>query len=313
MVRGAEDNRAVLLCDSPFTKRESPRRYPDAVTGWDQGHLSAQQSAFVARSLDQPRLLDDLSWGLTDTKVLRVRAADCDLIVKAAGPRNHHIGREITAYENYAAPLSRHDRAGELVGASRSLNVLIASFHPGELIEGLPAECDPDVHRQAGLVLRALHEQQTRLDDEYEARMTAKAGAWLDHQHRISPGIEAEARKILGTYRPQPIEVVPTHGDWQPRNWLIDFGRLRVIDFGRFAFRSAATDLCRLAVQQWRGAPGLEAAFLAGYGEDPRDARVWSIELLREAIGTAVWAFQVGDTEFESQGHRMLSEAIDRF
>jgi hypothetical protein len=124
MTGGSEDNRALLFGGSRFTAGESPRRYPDAVAGWDQGHLSAQQSAFVAQSLDQPRLLDDLSWGLTDTIVLRVRATDCDLIVKAAGPSNHHIGREITAYENYAAPLSRHDRAGELVGASRSLNVL---------------------------------------------------------------------------------------------------------------------------------------------------------------------------------------------
>ncbi|WP_255414769.1 hypothetical protein [Pseudarthrobacter sp. AG30] len=40
---------------------------------------------------------------------------------------------------------------------------------------------------------------------------------------------------------------------------------------------------------------------------------MWRIDLLREAIGTAVWAYQVGDGNFERQGHRMLREAVDRF
>lgn len=107
--------------------------------------------------------------------------------------------------------------------------------------------------------------------------------------------------------------VVPTHGDWQPRNWLIDNGWLRVIDFGRFAFRPPATDLCRIAEKQWRENPALEDAFVAGLGRDPRDEFVWPMDLLREAIGTACWAFQVGDADFEKHGLRLLDEAIARF
>lgn len=57
----------------------------------------------------------------------------------------------------------------------------------------------------------------------------------------------------------------------------------------------------------------LEEAFLRGYGGDPRTEEVWRMDLLRDAIGTAVWAFQVGDTGFEAQGHRMLAEALERF
>jgi hypothetical protein len=66
-------------------------------------------------------------------------------------------------------------------------------------------------------------------------------------------------------------------------------------------------------VQQWRGRPELEQAFLGGYGTDPRSHNVWRIDLLREAVGTAVWAFQVGDEAFEDQGHRMLREALERW
>jgi hypothetical protein len=105
--------------------------------------------------------------------------------------------------------------------------------------------------------------------------------------------------------------VVPTHGDWQPRNWLWHRGVVSVIDLGRADLRPALTDFSRLAVQQLRGEPSLEAAFLAGYGADPREPAAWRRELVREAIGTAVWAFQVGDEPFERQGHRMIAEALD--
>lgn len=35
--------------------------------------------------------------------------------------------------------------------------------------------------------------------------------------------------------------------------------------------------------------------------------------LVREAVGTAVWAREVGDHAFEQQGHRMLAEALDLY
>lgn len=283
------------------------------MTHWDDGLLGDEQSAWVARRLDAPALVEDLSWGLVDTKVLRVRAGGRDYVVKAAGRGNHHIGREITAHEAFTEPLVRLGRTGALVAADRVLNVLLVVYQPGVLVEGTPHEFALDVHAQAGEVLRAFHGQHRSADDEYERRATDKAISWLDREHRIERRIEHEARRILGAYRPAPVAVVPTHGDWQPRNWLIDTGRLRVIDFGRFELRPPASDLGRLATQQWRETPALEEAFLGGYGADPRDPEVWSMALLREAIGTAAWAFQVGDAEFEAQGHRMLHDALARF
>src|SRR5690606_20278602 len=142
---------------------------------------------------------------------------------------------------------------------------------------------------QAGRLLRAFHDGAERSDHDSERLATERAIAWLDGEHRIDRSSEREARRILGSYSPQPLSAVPTHGDWQPRNWLVHGGEVTVIDFGRFAFRPAATDLCRLAAQQWRAAPALEGAFLEGYGTDPRDATTWPVMMLREAIGTAAW------------------------
>lgn len=281
---------------------------------WAASGLSTDQRDFVVSVLGEDlELISDMSWGQVDTRVLRMTAAAKDFVIKAAGPGNHHVGREIRARETRTAPLLSQDLCGRLVAADRERNVAITTFVPGELVEGTQAEREPDVYAQAGALLRAFHGQTARLDDDYEARVTDQALRRLNQDHRIASEVADRAREILTGYTPRPILLVPTHGDWQPRNWVFDGTRLRVIDFGRFDYRPAATDLCRLAVQQWRSTPSLEAAFMAGYREDPRDPDVWGIDLVREAIGTAVWAYQVGDEPFEHQGHRMLREAIERF
>lgn len=278
-----------------------------------RGVLDETQAQFVLQHPIDPKIVNDMSWGLVDTKVLHVRDGGRDVVVKAAGPAGHHIGREITAHESYTAPLVERDRTGRLIAADRAANVLITEYQTGELVEGTPYQFSPDVHAQAGVMLRVLHGQARRLDGEYEYLATAKAIAWLDRNHRVERHAEADARRVLNAYRPRPVETVPTHGDWQPRNWLIDGHHVRAIDFGRFDFRPPATDLARLTSQQWKDDSSLEHAFLDSYGSDPRDGDQWSIELLREAIGTAVWAYQVSDIELEAHGHRLLSEALARF
>lgn len=103
---------------------------------------------------------------------------------------------------------------------------------------------------------------------------------------------------------------MPTHGDWTPRNWLVDGGRIGVIDFGRTDLRPAQTDLARLAARQFRADTSLEEAFFAGYGGDPRAPDSWLRLRIREAVGTAAWAFKVGDEAFEEHGHRMIADIL---
>lgn len=283
------------------------------VPRWDGCRLATDsQASWVADVLDEPELLDDYSWGTVDTKVLHVQAAGRELIVKAAGPQNHHIGREITAHETVTEQLVLRGAVGGLVAESRSQNVLVLEYLDGVLVEGTEHEHSPEVHRRAGELLRLLHDHDAKDDEQYEASATQKAIRLLDRRHRIAPDAEAHLRYAFEGYTPAPTRVGPTHGDWQPRNWLISGEEVKVIDFGRYAFRPAATDLCRLAVQQWRGRPDLEEAFIEGYGADVRSEPSWSVELLREAVGTAVWAHEVGDRVFEAQGHRMIAEGLTR-
>ncbi|WNY33121.1 phosphotransferase [Curtobacterium flaccumfaciens] len=204
--------------------------------------------------------------------------------------------------------------------------VLVLERVPGHLALGTPDEHDPDVHRQAGSLLRRLHDQDTRQDPTFLQHEQAKALAALDAPHRIPDDVVARARAAL---RALPNDtstqsLVPTHGDFHPRNWIVDndardarddhhHRRLRVIDFGRFGWRPASFDLTRLAVLHWQHDPRLEAAFFDGYGDDPRTPDAWRWLQLREAVGTATWAYAVGDEGFEAQGHDMLQGALAAF
>ncbi|MET3165073.1 UNVERIFIED_ORG: tRNA A-37 threonylcarbamoyl transferase component Bud32 [Arthrobacter sp. UYEF10] len=283
------------------------------MESWHRNRLSMRQAELVEIWLPGVRLLNDLSWNLTDTAVLEVEHEQRRYIIKAAGASNHHIRREMHAHQSSTSVLARWNRAPKLIHSDGSLNILITEYLDGCLVEGTEAEYATDTYIQTGQLLRAFHEQNGHTDPDYELAATAKAVAWLDTPHRIEGSFAEKAKAIFGTYRPEPVVVVPTHGDWQPRNWLINGTELRIIDFGRYQLRPAASDFCRLAAQQWRTDPQLEAAFFEGYGSDPRESQLWNAMQLREAVSTAAWAYQVGDHEFEEQGHRMLRDALARY
>lgn len=274
------------------------------------GRLSEPQQDLLRRWLPDLEVLADWSWGLTDTVVLHARSGDREVVVKAGGPANHHLGREIRAHHGWVAVLAATGRAPRLLWADESVHLLVTGFLEGRLVQGTSAEDDPDTYAQAGELLARLHGQASRRDDEYERQQDARTLRWLDGPHRIAADVEAQLRaRIAGSPCP-PTVLVPTHGDWQPRNWLRHHQEVRVIDFGRADWRPADSDFARLASQQFRGRPDLEAAFLGGYGGDPREPESWRRSQLREAVATACWAHQVGDEAFEAQGHRMVEEAL---
>lgn len=282
---------------------------------WGDTGLDDHQIAFVLRTLPDAVLVADDSWGLLDTRVLHVVAGDRDWTVKASGPDNTHFPRELEAHRTVTDTLRAAGDTGALVAADEQHRVLVLERVPGHLALGTADEHAPDVHRQAGAVLRRLHDHGTRHDPTFLLHEQAKALRALDAPHRISHDVVARIRaalEMLPTDHPDE-PLVPTHGDFHPRNWIVDGGRLRVIDFGRFGWRPASFDLTRLAVLHWQLDPTLEAAFFDGYGNDPREPDAWRWLQLREAVGTATWAYAVGDEGFEAQGHDMLRRALAAF
>ena len=92
-------------------------------------------------------------------------------------------------------------------------------------------------YRQAGELLAGLHEQSTIEGADFEARQKVKALAWLDRPHRIAPDLVARLREEVESWPTPPATLVPTHGDWQPRNWLVHEGVVSVIELGRADLR----------------------------------------------------------------------------
>lgn len=197
-----------------------------------------------------------------------------------------------------------------MVHADVEAHLLVTTYLPGELVLGTRHADDPAAYEQAGALLSALHRQKAITDPDYESRENARSLRWLEGPHRISSETETALRTEIASWPTPPAVLVPTHGDWQPRNWLVHQGRIAVIDFGRASLRPAMTDLTRLAAQDFARLPHLESAFMHGYGADPREPAAWHRARVREAIGTATWAHQVGDEAFEAQGHEMIAAAL---
>ena len=272
--------------------------------------LSSQQKSRVSQWLPGAVVEQDHSWGLVDTTVLQLAHAGSWWIVKAGGETDHHIEREIHAHRNWLDPWTSTGRASVLRHFDTEAKLLVTSFLPGRLVLGTDHAEDPVTYRQAGELLALLHEQTAFTDDGYESRESSKALAWLSGPHRIAADVAERLRVEIASWPTPAATVVPTHGDWQPRNWLIYEGVVSIIDLGRAAMRPALSDFARLATRDFRRVPALEAAFLKGYGSDPWESCAWHRNCVREAIGTAAWAYRVGDETFEAQGHRLIDELI---
>jgi hypothetical protein len=274
--------------------------------GDELGRLRPGQRDLLARWVPDAHVVADHSWGLVDTLVLELGSAQGRLILKAAGPTNGHIGRELRAHREWLKPWVATRHAPALLYGDASETMLVTRYLTGRLLEGTPAQDDPATYRQAGALLATYQGQMSEYDADWNDRFRARVERHLGQPHRISPDIEEMIRAEVAAWPAGGAQVVPTHGDWQPRNWLIDDGVVRVIDFGRADLRPPTEDFVRLARQDFARDPRLEAAFLDGYGRDPRHSDQWRRELVGEAVGTAVWAFGVGDESFERVGHQML-------
>ena len=274
------------------------------------GKLSPQQRALLERWLPGARVQKDHSWGLVETTVLEMTHAGSLFIIKAGGDSDRHIEREIHAHHRWVGQWTSSGHAPALEHADVQAKIIVTRHLPGELVLGSDHADAPSTYRQAGELLARFHAQASFADDAYERHENEKALAWLDGPHRIAAATAERLRAEITAWPAPTVIRVPTHGDWQPRNWLIHNDIVRVIDFGRTAMRPAYTDFARLAVQDFRRDPSLEAAFLHGYGSDPRETHAWRRTRIREAIGTAAWAYRVGAEAFEAQGHRMITEAL---
>lgn len=307
--------------------------------------LTAAQRALVDTWFPGWALGEDLSWGLQGIHVLRLETSSGPVVVKASEGR-HHIVREARAHRQMTGPLlaMAPPRAARLLEADTRVGVLAASWLPGHLVEGGPHERAPEAFRQAGELLASVHVPRERTAS-YDPAALNKIDDFLARAAGLAPGAHLRAvGRLTARHRAGPRWLYATHGDYTPRNWILDGdpsagAPLHVIDWGRAGYRPWVTDLVRLE-HQWfqlgedaasathdgtthhgtthhgtaHDGAGLRAAFYAGYGRDPADEPdSWRLDNVLQALGTIVWSREVGDAAFEEEGRRMLARVIDWF
>ncbi|WP_170957841.1 phosphotransferase enzyme family protein [Brachybacterium timonense] len=269
--------------------------------------LSSRQKRFLERQLPGAEVVADLGWGGQYATVLEVVHEGRRLVVKATSPSDHHALREIAAHCRWVGALAATGDAAQAVLLDAETHVLVFEHLPGRIVLEHPAQDDPHTYEQAGVLLARLHAVEAIPDGgTYWPGQREKIRQLLERPHRIPTAQVRVVRAEVDAWGPMPTTLVPTHGDYQPRNWLVDdSGRVRLIDFGRAELRPAVTDIGRLSRQDFLRDAVLEQAFWTGYGTDLRGHEMRRAQIV-EAIGTAVWAFGVGDEDFEAHGLRLV-------
>ncbi|GAA1928672.1 hypothetical protein [Nocardioides hwasunensis] len=154
--------------------------------------LRPEQRDLLTRWVPDARVVADHSWGLVGTAVLEVHSEQGRLIVKAGDEADGHIEREIRAHREWLRPWVASGRAPTALHLDLPAKLVVTRFLPGRLVEGSPAQDDPETYRQAGVLLAALHGQTSEVDptwhDDFRARRARPRPSAPHRPRRRAPG-----------------------------------------------------------------------------------------------------------------------------
>lgn len=300
-------------------------RMPDTVDPHEL--LTDEQFRILTDWIGAFRVRENHSWPLQETSVFLCDSESGPLFVKAAsGDRmTHHITREINGYEHLGDALG--DQAPQMLHSDREALLIVVTQLKGTLAQGSEWEFHPGVYRQAGELMARMHAVgDSRSTDSYHESMVDVTERMLDRGGHQLLGADQvrQVRELLHEVSIPEISLVPTHGDFQPRNWLVDpkertpdgSPRLRLIDFGRFNFRPWVSDLGRFTHLGFIERPELKREVFIGMGKDPQqpltelERRTQKLDLLVNAVTTVVWAWEMGDEDFHQAGRTMLERVV---
>lgn len=182
--------------------------------------------------------------------------------------KQHHdpasYSAELFAYRRWVSAVA--DRAPVLRAHDDSQLALVVSAVPSS---GIRDWRDDDIRRDAGALLRRFHTGESfGLWDDIAAVKQAAVEQWVRREDGLLARREVDFVSGCATALaslPKPARV-PCHRDYTPRNWVIDNGRVQVIDFEDAGADAWLTDIGRVTIGYWRDEPHLTDAFLDGYG-----------------------------------------------
>ena len=265
----------------------------------------------AARALVGPcDVVADRSWAeLGLSVVLEVRTSDGrHLIVKSHNDRFRNE-LELAAYRSWVPAIA--ERAPALVAAADDASVYVLT----RLEASTPApELPPEVYADAGRVLRRFHDSgEPVVDEGWAAQRLANLRDWIA---RMPEGLIADddlafaEREAAVLAQLPPPRLVPCHGDFQPRNWMVDAGgRVFVFDFEKARHDWWIHDVQRMWWREWLDRPDLRDAFFEGYGRqlDETETAGLRANSARGHVVQIIWATRHGDLPFADEGRAQLA------
>lgn len=267
---------------------------------------------WLERIVGPYRLVADRSWDHGESHVLELRdAAGVTWFAKRHRTADHHT-KELAAYQLWVPALG--ERAPQLRAHDPDRQVLLLSSVPG-----IPQDDDgttPAIHREAGRLLRLLHDAAAPQPwPDFAADQQARFDKWLPRttpllDQRSIDFVAGQLRDLAGVV----VTRVPCHLDYSPRNWLVADGVVHVIDFEMAALNWWLRDMSRLYFGMWQDRPDTYQAFLDGYGRQPTDDDLAVLHALGalESMTTIAWAREHDDPGFEAYGRRNLAALHDQ-
>jgi aminoglycoside phosphotransferase len=269
----------------------------------------------ATRLLERPELLDyagsvlgtvtpeaDLSWDYAEAHVLDVADPTGRHWIVKHCYRARVFERETTALRDWA-PAVGPGFAPRLVAADAASRTFVMDRLPGRA----GAASTSDMHRQAGVLTRRLHDlgPATPIED-FAGDMSEKLDAWLARIPGVVPVADVDwARaRMRDLAAMAPTYATVNHGDNQPRNWLLDdAGTVRLIDFGRAGIDAWIRDIERMYFAEWATDPDLEHAFFDGYGRalDDRDRERLRCLGAATSITGRLWAREHHNPDYEAR------------
>lgn len=274
-------------------------------------------AAFATRHLGEPATVTDRSWPRQDlpafSSVWQIHTPDGRSYHLKHHPNNvlHHA--ETTAYQQWAAALGP-SRTPRLIATDSAQRAILLTTAPGHLVHDAPL-AHPErvtVHHQAGQLLRRLHDAAPpRALPHLADTVGAKAETVLRRARGLlSIDFERAIGRLVQQMSSVRLPAVPTHGDYQERNWLWNGHRLVVFDFERADWRWAIHDFERLHAHPWSRHPDLKNAFHRGYGRPltPEEHTALTALTALRAISALEWGHHQDDSESLQQAELLLTQ-----
>lgn len=253
----------------------------------------------------------DVSWAREQSRVWRAGGAEGGEWYVKIHQNDRFHRREVTALRGWVPALG--PAAPRLVAADAQLRAVVLTAVGGRSLHGAghPPEQQRHIFHRIGQLAAAIHTSAP----PRPAAGTLPLGKLERHLNgarpHLAPGDEEFIRTTTekAAHLPAP-DVVPTHGDLQPRNlrWDEDADALYVIDFERSEEGPAARDFVRLS-DAWHGRPDLQQAVMDGYGRPftpEEEAQLTALSVLDSVSGISYGAAH-GDPELVERGRRTLA------